>query len=184
MSPDFESEPGNPYAPPKAAIAAREAAIDLAIFADAGKGKRFLNWMIDRIACFGLTLVAGVGIGLLHAAGIRAPYELLMATEKLGEYAIGYFVAVIYYILMEGAFGLTLGKLITGTRVVNGIGMKPGWRAIIGRSFARIVPFDPFSFLGNDGGWHDRWSETRVVDIRNRMARLSPGLRKIYGPRY
>jgi hypothetical protein len=40
----------------------------------------------------------------------------------------------------------------------------------LGRSAARSIPFEPFSFLGGQPtGWHDRLSETRVV----RKARAS-----------
>jgi hypothetical protein len=37
---------------------------------------------------------------------------------------------------------------------------------ILGRTFSRFVPFEPFSFLGSGHGWHDRWSDTRVVRTR------------------
>jgi hypothetical protein len=32
--------------------------------------------------------------------------------------------------------------------------------------FSRFVPFKHFSFLGSGHGWHDRWSDTRVVRTR------------------
>jgi uncharacterized RDD family membrane protein YckC len=73
----------------------------------------------------------------------------------------------IYYILMEGIFGRTLGKLITGTVVVDGFGNKPSFGKIIGRSFARLIPFEAFSFLGSTGrGWHDSLTDTYVVKSR------------------
>ncbi|MGB1497961.1 RDD family protein, partial [Alloalcanivorax venustensis] len=37
-------------------------------------------------------------------------------------FAIGILVPLAYYILVEGATGRTLGKLVTGTRVVNAAG--------------------------------------------------------------
>ena len=62
------------------------------------------------------------------------------------------------------ANGQSIGKMITGTIVVTEDGQKPSFGQILGRSFARIVPFEPFSFLGNDAsGWHDKWSETKVI---------------------
>lgn len=84
----------------------------------------------------------------------------------LGGRLIGIATLVAYYVLFEAIFGRTPGKLITGTRVVTLDGAKPGFGQIIGRSFARLVPFEPFSFLGSRGGWHDRWSGTRVVRVR------------------
>jgi uncharacterized RDD family membrane protein YckC len=73
---------------------------------------------------------------------------------------------VLYYTFMESTLGRSLGKLITGTKVINLEGKRPKPLTILGRSFARLVPFEPFSFFGNERGWHDRWSDTRVVDMR------------------
>lgn len=70
-----------------------------------------------------------------------------------------------HYVLFEAIFGRTPGKLITGTRT-RVVTAKPGFGQIIGRRFARLVPFEPFSFLVSSGGWHDRWSGTRVVRVR------------------
>lgn len=73
---------------------------------------------------------------------------------------------VIYYSVIEGGLkGKTIGKYFTKTRVVNLDGSQPTFVTFIGRSFARIVPFEAFSFLGDKKtGWHDRWSETIVID--------------------
>ena len=41
--------------------------------------------------------------------------------------------------------------------------------AVLSLTLVRMVPFEPFSFLGSPHpvGWHDRWSGTRVVsDVR------------------
>ena len=81
---------------------------------------------------------------------------------------LGIAILALYFIVMEGIFGVTIGKLLTGTRVVNAKGGKPSFGQIVGRSFARMIPFEPFSFLFGDNttGWHDSLSGTRV--IRNR----------------
>jgi uncharacterized RDD family membrane protein YckC len=71
-----------------------------------------------------------------------------------------------YYVVFEALLGRTPGKLITGTRVVNLAGGRPRFTQILGRSFARAVPFEAFSFFGSRAGWHDRWSRTRVVLVR------------------
>ena len=63
-----------------------------------------------------------------------------------------------------------MGKLITGTRVVTENGGKPRWGQIVGRSFARFIPFEALSVLfWNDKerrGWHDSLSKTCVVRKR------------------
>ncbi|WP_430454172.1 hypothetical protein [Rhodopirellula europaea] len=46
-------------------------------------------------------------------------------------------------------------------------GGKAGFGKILGRSLARMIPFDPLSYLFGDKrlGWHDTLSGTRVIDI-------------------
>jgi uncharacterized RDD family membrane protein YckC len=65
---------------------------------------------------------------------------------------------------MEGLTGRTLGKLVTGTMVVDENGNKPEFSRIIGRTFCRLIPFDALSFLGEEhSGWHDTISKTKVI---------------------
>ena len=46
-------------------------------------------------------------------------------------------------------------------------GEKPKVDVILLRSLARIIPFEPFSFLGNSPrGWHDTLTKTYVVDTK------------------
>ena len=74
---------------------------------------------------------------------------------------------VVFYCTVESSLnGKTLGKFITKTRAVKLDGTKMDFNTVLKRSFSRIVPFEPFSFLGDDPptGWHDRWSDTKVVD--------------------
>ena len=73
-----------------------------------------------------------------------------------------------YHALLEGFYGRTLGKLVTGTQVVGADGSRATWGQIIGRTFARFIPFEPFSFFGRPppAGWHDSLSGTRVVRVR------------------
>lgn len=72
--------------------------------------------------------------------------------------------AILYYWIFEGFFGRTIGKLLTGTKVVADDGSRANAFAILGRTLIRLIPFEAFSFLGtNNSGWHDRWSKTAVV---------------------
>lgn len=73
---------------------------------------------------------------------------------------------VLYYWLLEGFFGRTIGKLFTNTKVVASDGSRATASAILGRTLIRLIPFEVFSFLGkSDSGWHDRWSKTAVVKV-------------------
>ena len=72
-----------------------------------------------------------------------------------------------YYVILEGMTGRTLGKLITGTKVVNERGEPPSFGQILGRTFSRFIPFEVFSFLAEDGrGWHDSVPGTYVGSTR------------------
>lgn len=90
---------------------------------------------------------------------------MLFASEHADTFLVlGAFFGVwfAYYIGFEIAAGKTLGKFITKTRVIRVDGGRPSAAQIIGRTFARLVPFEPFSFLVR-GNWHDAWSGTCVV---------------------
>jgi hypothetical protein len=77
----------------------------------------------------------------------------------------------IVYVLPEAACGRTLGKLCTGTKVVDLRGGKPSFGQVLARTAIRLVPFDAFSFLwGEPVGWHDSWSKTRVVLVNDPYA--------------
>ena len=61
----------------------------------------------------------------------------------------------------------TIGKFVTGTKAVNTDGSKMEPKTILLRSLCRIVPFEPFSALGNPSRpWHDKWSKTYVIDVK------------------
>ena len=150
----------NPYAPPATDLAPpTEAAAHGAVdyhFVDASKQKRFLNLVIDDL------VIATVAIGstvILAMADTRDP-ELVSAVSQLGWYVATF----VYYVFSEAVFGRTLGKVVTGTRVVTLQGGRPRFGQIVGRTLLRFVPFDPVSFVTRRApGWHDRWSRTRVV---------------------
>jgi hypothetical protein len=46
--------------------------------------------------------------------------------------------------------------------------LQPTLPHLLGRTFSRIIPFEPFSFLDKNHpvGWHDSLSGTRVVSVR------------------
>ena len=119
-------------------------------------GARLLNFLIDTfLSRFVATMVA---IVVLRAAGPGDATAVLSVVIVLGG-------MVGYYVVFEGIFGWTVGKLVTGTRVIRADGNKPNVPQIIGRTFARFIPFEPFSVLFGRG-WHDSLSGTRVVKVR------------------
>jgi uncharacterized RDD family membrane protein YckC len=131
----------------------------------ASGGRRFLNLLLDYVGFMALSFVIGLMIGLFTSV-MGADREFL---DKIPDLVYGLVVYLIYYIPQEALFGRTLGKLVTGTKVVSAMGERPTFGQIVGRTFCRMIPFEPFSFLfGGDCpvGWHDKISDTRVVRVR------------------
>lgn len=175
----------NPYAAPLAELHVEDFQDD-SQREDASNTKRFLNYLIDRVAlvgCFaGLFFIGGLLENAGMVSGVIEFADQISGITDLVLTAIG---TVVYYTFFEAVFGRTLGKLITGTKVIDLEGKRPGVATLLGRSFARIVPFEPFSFFGNGGGWHDRWSDTRVVDMRKPpvpKVRPMPRMPQMYRP--
>ena len=133
----------------------------------ATRGIRFVNYIIDSIIFHVLILFLGFFLGMLYSIGIEAPLRLISYLEV--NYASKYlFISVLYFIYIFSIEYLTkgrsIGKFITKTKVVSIDGTTPTQKDFFIRNISRLVPFDGLSFLKEDGGWHDLWSDTRVVN--------------------
>ena len=110
--------------------------------------RRLLGYLID-VAC-------GIALGILFVSN-------LSPSEQAEVGPIFLLVTPFYFTFFpEAVFGRSLGKLLTGTKVVRLRGGKPGW----GWSFVRmLLRFIPLEFLSMKKGimWHDKFSGTRVV---------------------
>ena len=126
----------------------------------AGKGARFVNFVIDNFVLVGFQVGLVVGV---TAVGGQAALETL---QNVPSWAIGLPIFLLYYVGLEAATGQTLGKMVTGTKVVNERGGPPSLGQIAGRSICRLIPFEAFSFLASPTGWHDSLSGTMVVKSR------------------
>ncbi|MES2216127.1 MAG: RDD family protein [Patescibacteria group bacterium] len=115
--------------------------------------KRLLNYILDGI--FSVIFVFAIS------------FIIGLAGTKVGNWSslIGILLSVAYFTICEALWQRTVAKFITGTKVVMRDGSKPPFMNILGRSFARIIPFDSLSFLFNKYpvGWHDALSKTVVV---------------------
>jgi len=119
----------------------------------ASQGKRFLNYLLDMafimIFIFIFALILGIGLAVV------APSTL-----------ISFIAIIIYYTSLEAFTGRSIAKYITKTKVVTKLGEKPSIKMIFIRSLCRLIPFEAFSCLFNDGsGWHDSISDTKVISI-------------------
>ncbi len=136
----------------------------------AGRGQRFLNFFIDNIVLNVLQLAclcplgAVIGLTVEDPSALDSPETELMF--NLLGYGVFFVVFFLYYVVLELAFQRTLGKLLTGTRVVQTDGTPPTFGQVLGRTAARLIPFEALSFLFMDRGWHDTLSGTQVVRTR------------------
>jgi uncharacterized RDD family membrane protein YckC len=128
-------------------------------------GRRFLAFLVD----------------LILSAVWSAPFAEVVRTPGHVQYRLvnGRFGAVtliwfLYYVVMETAFGGTVGKLVTGIRVVRQDGSKPDLTTSLKRTVLRIVDGFPYVIpylVGAIVVWSsptrqrlgDRWARTSVV---------------------
>ncbi len=129
----------------------------------ASQNKRFLNFIVDTLCFYVCMFVLGIGLGVAMVAGGLSEEAMALIANVIG---IPAFLA--YFVVLESLGGKTVGKLLTGTRVIRNDGGSPTFLQILGRTAARMIPFEPFSFLFGDNttGWHDSLSGTRVIDER------------------
>lgn len=139
-------------------------------YPEASKGKRFVNYVIDYFVRLPFTALLSLTVSYF-VLGLTPEEvftrEAVTPGERVLDLALYYLVVVLYFWVCEVSFrGASLAKLITGTRAVqiDGTPLRPDHA--LGRSLWRIVPFEPFSFLGDGPGWHDIRTGTKVVDIR------------------
>lgn len=116
--------------------------------------RRLLNFLIDLSCWASLLFLVSKTVDLSEFTDKDVMgFSLLSASFLL------------YYVVLEIFFQQTLGKFITGTKVVTLDGKKPGIKIIILRSLCRLIPLDKFSFLFTRRGFHDYLSGTTVIDL-------------------
>ncbi|RBL88445.1 RDD family protein [Chitinophaga flava] len=114
----------------------------------ASKGLRFANYLVDFLVIF-VVLICLMNFAQLAMAEIQVIYIVFF---------------LLYYSIMEGLMnGRTIGKMVTGTRVVTRDNEPISFGKALGRSASRLVPFEAFSLLFGDAAWHDNWTNTIVV---------------------
>jgi uncharacterized RDD family membrane protein YckC len=70
--------------------------------------------------------------------------------------------SVVLYTILEYSSQRSLGKYLTGTKVISLKGRPLTFGQSLLRSLLRFFPFDAFTFLAH-AKWHDSWSKTMVV---------------------
>ncbi|CAI8728285.1 RDD family protein [Chryseobacterium sp. IT-36CA2] len=138
----------------------------------ASSGIRLANNFLDLIVLYIINYLLSTVSNLLYEVTSIEFFYFYSNGNMLWQLLIGNFNYCLYYFLMENYLdGRTVAKYITGTKVISTDGTKPTTQQIIYRSLSRIVPFDGLSFLGVNG-WHDSWSDTRVINLKNYQAEI------------
>ena len=146
----------------------------------AGLGIRFAALVIDALvfcAVFFPVTRLVKGVWLMGAADHRWTFGLFI-TDSLCLAFLA--VMVVYGVLLEGLFGATLGKWLTGLRVVKRGDGKSGLKRSAVRNLLRLIDALPaFSILGvvlimrssERARFGDRAAGTRVLRVGFRRAR-------------
>ncbi len=132
---------------------------------EASKGQRFANYLLDLIAAIFLAVVFFLVLELLFPDNALMNSWLMAEDNPFSDYLLNAILILIYYPLTEGLLqGKSLAKFITRTRAVRQDGDYVTLKDVALRSLTRLVPFEHFSFLGDQSrGWHDKWTDTKVI---------------------
>ena len=130
-----------------------------------GVGRRFVAIFVDSIL---LLILSGPFAEIRHGDGYL---QIDWQGRRMFWPSL---IVICYFVLLEGIAGATLGKFLTGIRVVNQDGSKLGWAGAIVRNVARVVDAFPYGLpylVGAISVWSsptkqrlgDRWANSVVV---------------------
>src|SRR4051794_13448079 len=105
----------NPYAAPKAQVAEASLGSVSRSTPLAGRGSRFANLVLDYLFAWLFAVLCGFVLG----AAFGALGNTTWFGNPIGVQLVAMALFNAYYVVFEGAFGWTVAKLITGTRVVD-----------------------------------------------------------------
>lgn len=121
--------------------------------------KRFWNYFIDSTVIYFLMRVT---LGLLN----DVLQNVNIDTRSFKTRLFALLIYALIMVLVEGlSKGKSLGKIITGTRAVKLNGSDLDFRTSFIRNIIRAIPLIWISAFGRPcAPWHDRWSDTYVID--------------------
>jgi uncharacterized RDD family membrane protein YckC len=131
----------------------------------AKRDQRAAGLIIDALIAYPLMIVLKI---LPSALGIFALIDINIDLFRIPDLAAWLVTLFFYYLICEGIWHKTIGKLITGTHVIQITGETPTAIQILTRTLIRFIPLEFITYLdGNKrpSGWHDRWSGTRVTNV-------------------
>jgi uncharacterized RDD family membrane protein YckC len=86
------------------------------------------------------------------AACLLVPDSVLGNERYQSTIVVWLLLPVAYFVVGELAWGRTLGKLVTGTVVVNERGGRPGIGQVLARTVARVIEVNPLLMGGVPAG--------------------------------
>lgn len=139
-------------------------------YTEASTAQRFVNYLTDMLLMrFGISYITSdLLLRFLMAVSPRTASTLFSEESYLvAGYVIAALNHLLYYTFCEKAFrGYTLGKFVSGTRVIREDGDELTLKDAFLRSLCRLVPFEAFSIWFGNGPWHDVWTKTKVIQTR------------------
>ena len=122
---------------------------------------RFVNYIIDLLSFYAIIITLIILLALT-AYGPRI-FQAIENLDSLSDFVILHVLYGLYMLIVEGIFrGKTLGKLITGTRVVHQRTHSFSWQDALRRGCMRMIPLEYFTgCVGSP--FHDQWTETHVI---------------------
>jgi uncharacterized RDD family membrane protein YckC len=101
-------------------------------------GDRLIGLLVDGLVAFGLFFLLGMLIAPRFGGATASGFELsgAPAIAVIGPVTILTFA---YFVLLESAFGATLGKLVAGIQVQDVGGGRPSLRAALVRNLMRVI---------------------------------------------
>jgi uncharacterized RDD family membrane protein YckC len=134
----------------------------------------FFVLMLDGALLFGGGVLIGKTTGIVDMVLTSRGFEFLQVIAPLLKAALTSSVCVppLYFIVMIAVFGQTIGKMITGIRVVRSDGRPVSFL----RAFIRFLAYIPSGMLLFTGflwilwdperqGWHDMLADTVVIRL-------------------
>lgn len=119
---------------------------------------RFVNLVLDALIMFILMIVVSF---VMYLTGLGHIMDMIL---ELPDIVFGLILYLLYYLPMEATTGKTVAKYFTKTKVVDLSGNKPNLYQAAGRTFSRVIPFEPLSaFSDSRDCWHDSLARTKVV---------------------
>ena len=138
----------------------------------ASKSHRLLNFIIDLFIIYVIEISIGTTIILIgDLTKIDTASNWVSSLSVVESFFFGLVILFFYYLITEMYFSRTFGKYFTKTIVVKHEGSRPNMKSIIVRTLSRLIPFEPFSFLTAERGWHDTLSVTYVVKKHDFIAK-------------